>query len=55
MLAVMVLGGALLILDAIDTQRHRYVNLAVVIDLVARGKLRSRGRLVQPALIGVTG
>ena len=34
LLAVMVLGAALLIIDAIDTKRHRYVNLAVVAIMV---------------------
>ena len=47
LLAVMVLGTALLIFDAIDTKRHRYVNLAVVaimIGGVAFDWLRSRRR-----------
>jgi ABC-type dipeptide/oligopeptide/nickel transport system permease subunit len=35
LLAVMVLGAALLIIDAIDTPRHRYLNLAVVVIMVA--------------------
>jgi hypothetical protein len=42
-----VLGTALLIFDAIDTKRHRYVNLAVVaimIGGVAFDWLRSRRR-----------
>jgi hypothetical protein len=30
----MVLGAALLIIDAIDTKRHRYVDLAVVAIMV---------------------
>jgi F0F1-type ATP synthase membrane subunit c/vacuolar-type H+-ATPase subunit K len=34
-LAVMVLGAALLLIDAIDTPRHRYLNLAVVVIMVA--------------------
>jgi hypothetical protein len=32
--AFMVLGAALLIFDAIDTNRHRYVNLAVVAIMI---------------------
>jgi F0F1-type ATP synthase membrane subunit c/vacuolar-type H+-ATPase subunit K len=34
LLAVMVLGAALLIIDAIDTKRHRYINLGVVAIMV---------------------
>jgi hypothetical protein len=34
-LAVMVLGAALLLIDAIETERHRYLNLAVVAIMVA--------------------
>jgi MFS superfamily sulfate permease-like transporter len=34
-LAVMALGAALLIIDAIETERHRYLNLAVVAIMVA--------------------
>jgi MFS superfamily sulfate permease-like transporter len=47
LIAVMVLGAALLLIDAIDTKRHRYVNLAVVaimIGGVAFDWFRSRRR-----------
>jgi hypothetical protein len=43
----MVLGAALLLIDAIDTKRHRYVNLAVLaimIGGVAFDWFRSRRR-----------
>jgi hypothetical protein len=45
LLAFMALGGALLIFDAIDTNRHRYVNLAVIaimIGGVCLGQTRCR-------------
>jgi F0F1-type ATP synthase membrane subunit c/vacuolar-type H+-ATPase subunit K len=35
LLAVMVLGAALLLIDAIDTKRHRYINLGVVAIMIA--------------------
>ena len=47
LIAVMVLGATLLLIDAIDTPRHRYVNLAVVaimIGGVAFDWFRSRRR-----------
>ncbi|MGO9032011.1 hypothetical protein [Mycobacterium sp.] len=47
LLAVLVLGAALLIIDAVETERHRYVNLAVVaimIGGVAFDWFRSRRR-----------
>jgi MFS superfamily sulfate permease-like transporter len=47
LIAVMVLGAALLLIDAIGTTRHRYVNLAVVaimIGGVAFDWFRSRRR-----------
>jgi len=34
LLAVVVLGATLLIIDAIDTKRHRYVNLAVIAIMI---------------------
>ena len=34
LLAVVVLGAALLIIDAINTPRHRYVNLAVLAIMI---------------------
>ena len=50
LLAVVVLGATLLIIDAINTPRHRYVNLAVVaimIGGVAFDWFRSRRRRTQ--------
>jgi MFS superfamily sulfate permease-like transporter len=47
LLAVVVLGATLLIIDAINTPRHRYINLAVVaimIGGVAFDWFRSRRR-----------
>lgn len=47
MLGAMVLAGVLLIFDAIDTKRHRYLNFAVVgimVGGVAFDWLRSRRR-----------
>jgi F0F1-type ATP synthase membrane subunit c/vacuolar-type H+-ATPase subunit K len=49
LLAVVVLGAALLIIDAINTPRHRYVNLAVLAIMIGglafdwiRGRRRTR-------------
>jgi F0F1-type ATP synthase membrane subunit c/vacuolar-type H+-ATPase subunit K len=47
MVGFMVLAGALLIFDAFDTKRHRYINLAVVAIMVggvAFDWVRSRRR-----------
>ena len=50
LLAVVVLGAALLIIDAINTPRHRYVNLAVLAIMIgglAFDWFRSRRRRTQ--------
>jgi F0F1-type ATP synthase membrane subunit c/vacuolar-type H+-ATPase subunit K len=47
LLVFMVIGAALLIFDAVETERHRYVNLAVVAIMVggvAFDWIRSRRR-----------
>ena len=51
LLAVVVLGATLLIIDAVDTKRHRYVNLAVIaimIGGVAFDWIRARRRRTKP-------
>jgi hypothetical protein len=50
LLAVVVLGAALLIIDAINTPRHRYVNLAVLAIMIgglAFDWIRGRRRRTQ--------
>ena len=50
LLAVVVLGAALLIIDAINTPRHRYVNLAVIAIMIgglAFDWIRGRRRRTQ--------
>jgi F0F1-type ATP synthase membrane subunit c/vacuolar-type H+-ATPase subunit K len=51
LLAVMVLGAALLLIDAIDTKRHRYINLGVVAIMIAGVAfdwIRARRRRTKP-------
>lgn len=51
LLAVVVLGATLLIIDAVDTKRHRYVILAVIaimIGGVAFDWIRARRRRTRP-------
>ena len=51
LLAFMVLGAALLTFDAVETERHRYVNLAVIaimIGGVAFDWIRARRRRTKP-------
>jgi len=51
LLAFIVLGAALLIFDAVETERHRYVNLAVVAIMVggvAFDWIRARRRRTKP-------
>jgi hypothetical protein len=51
LLAFMVLGAALLTFDAVETERHRYVNLAVValmVGGVAFDWIRGRRRRTRP-------
>jgi hypothetical protein len=51
LLAVVVLGATLLIIDAINTPRHRYVNLvvlAIMVGGVAFDWIRARQRHTKP-------
>jgi hypothetical protein len=48
---VMVLGAALLLIDAIDTKRHRNINLGVVAIMIAGVAfdwIRARRRRTKP-------